>query len=105
MDIIKTIKEKIFGGENPIVTTPEENAEVKIEVTPIDYEPFYATMCHPRKILLAKGLISGQEPESFYEDYGDIRVKEMQAKINSYQTDPVRFLKGHQLSGCKTCGI
>lgn len=71
----------------------------------IDYEPFYETICHPRKKLLARKLVEGEDPKSFYEDYGSVRVSEMQTTIKSYETDTERYLKGHQLAGCKTCGI
>lgn len=65
---------------------------------------FLSTINHPRKLELATGLLNGESPESFYEDYGTVRVQEMMTMIDSYNADPDRYLRNHLLAGCKKCG-
>ena len=67
-------------------------------------ECFLKTINHPRKIELATGLLNGEDPESFYDDYGSIRVMEMMKMISNYNEDPERYLKSRQISGCASCG-
>lgn len=65
---------------------------------------FLKTIAHPNKKILAAGLLKGDNPESFYESYGNIRVMEMQNLIAKYRQDPEKYIKGRLSAGCKTCG-
>ena len=105
----KAEKEVVTGVEvkqevEQEVTGTNENPIVQTEPTCTSNECFLKTINHPRKLELATGLLNGENPESFYADYGNIRVMEMMKMINSYNADPEKYLKSHQIIGCKNCG-
>ena len=91
--------------EAPVVEVIEEVVETLVEMKCDTTADFLKTINHPAKLILAKGLLTGENPEAFYNDYGKIRVMEMQKIIESYKSNPEKYLRGHQIVGCKTCGI
>jgi len=90
--------------EAPVTEVIEEVVETPEEVKCDANTDFLKTINHPAKLILATGLLTGENPEALYNDYGKIRVMEMQKLIESYQSNPERYLRSHGLAGCKTCG-
>jgi len=93
-------KKKIKKVAEPIA----ENAISKASLVCNLNDCFLKTINHPRKLELATGLLNGEDSESFYVDFGKIRVMEMIKIISDYNADPERYLRSHSLAGCIKCG-
>lgn len=69
-------------------------------------EDFLKKITHPNKRELANSLLNGTPPEDLYEEYGKIRVLEMQKAIQVFQTSkPTGVLKKRAIddAGCRAC--
>lgn len=69
----------------------------------LDYSCFLKTIASSRKRELATAIFENAVDESVVEDFGTIRIQEMQRSIDLYNENPEKYIRGHQLSACKTC--
>lgn len=89
-----------------IVKAVEEATESKVilSVGKCEEYGFLSTINHPRKKILAQGIINGDDESVLIEDFGSIRVSEMKKMISIYNENPGRYLREHSLSVCANCG-
>lgn len=68
-----------------------------------DYTEFINSFGSSRKRELATAMVTDGVTPELTEDYGVIRIQEMQKMIDLYTEDPDKFIRCHIISVCKTC--